>query len=199
MAQPETGEGRGARAVTWLVAAGTLLGTSLLAFRRKPYPSRFGEDTGRGSPSTPPSPKARALNFEPHDANARNVALVMLGHFVVAASVIGLMFLMLGFFHDHRVVSAPHLTPEQEARIEPPAPHLQAHPHQDLYARQALEEGRLNSYEWLDPSHARARIPIRRAMALAVGRSLDAGPEPAPASQAGQASQAETNQAGTQR
>lgn len=201
MAEPDSREGRGARVMTWLVATGTLLGTSLLAFRRKPVLDPYSEDTGRGSPSTPPSAKAKSLNFEPHDASPRDVTLVMLGHLAVAGTVVGLMFVMLGFFHDTRVANTPRFTPEERARIEPPGPHVQAHPHQDLYARQAYEEAQLNSYVWLDPDHARARIPIARAMALAVGRSLDAGPEPVLANQAGQAgaNRPGTNQAGTQR
>ncbi|MDQ2804371.1 MAG: hypothetical protein M3Y41_17445 [Pseudomonadota bacterium] len=191
MAARNPGEGRGpsvgpgARVVTWLVLAGTLLGTSLLTFRRKPAPSPYGEATGRGTPSTPPSARAETLGFEPHDASARDVTLSLFVLAVGAAAAVGLMFLMLGIFHAERVANAPRLTPEQAANIEPPAPHLQAHPHADLRSLRAREEGLLNAYAWLGADHARARIPIGRAMGLTVGRSLDAGPEPAAASPAG--------------
>ena len=185
MAARDPGEGRGARVVTWVVAAGTLLGTSLLAFRRKPYPSRYGENTGRGAPSTPPSPRAKALGFEPHDMNARDVSLTLFTLGTGLATAIGLMFLMLFLLHTSDASKAARFTTEQRARIDPPAPHLQAHPHADLREERARQDGLLSAYAWLGTDHARARIPVKRAMALAVGRSLDAGPEPQAANQAG--------------
>ena len=174
----------GLAVVTWLVAAGALLGTSLLSFRQPPVPPHKAA-TGRGTPTTPPSAKAKALGFEPHDASARDVTLSLLVLGASAAAAVGLMFLMLSIFNANRAADAPRFTREQQAAIEPPEPHLQAHPHVDLHDRRASEDGLLNAYAWLGSDHVRARIPISRAMALTVGRSLDTGPEPAPASPAG--------------
>ncbi len=186
MATRDSGEERSTRVVTWLVAAGTLLGTSLLAFRRKPVLDPFGEETGRGNPSTPPSSKAKALGFEPHDMSARDVSWVLFALGASAAAAIGLMFLMLSLLHASDATKLARFTAEQRARIDPPAPHLQDHPVADLRQERARQEGVLNAYAWIGTDHARARIPVDRAMALAVGRSLDAGPQPAAGAAKGQ-------------
>ena len=175
MAARDPDERRGPQVLTWLVAAGTLLGTSALVFRRKTAPSAYGEESGRGIPSTPPSRRALSLGFETHDMNPTVMILVLGGLLASAGTGVALMFGLLTIFHNHREASA-----EQQAHVEPPSPRLQDHPFRDLYARQSYEEGLLNSYLWLDPSHTRARIPIDRAMSLAVGRSLDADPSAAP-------------------
>ena len=186
MAMRDPGEERGTRVVTWLVAAGALLGTSLLAFRRKPALDPFGEATGRGTPSTPPSSKAKALGFETHDMNAQDVSWILFALAASAATAIGLMFLMLSLLHASDASKVARFTVEQRARIDPPAPHLQDHPVADLRQERARQEGVLNVYDWIGTDHARARIPVERAMALAVGRSLDAGPEPAASAAKGQ-------------
>lgn len=186
MATRDPGEERGTRVVTWLVAAGTLLGTSLLAFRRKPVLDPFGEESGRGKPSTPPSPKAKALGFETQDMRASYVSWVLFALLASAAAAIGLMFLMLSLLHASDADKLARFTAEQRARIDPPAPHLQDHPVADLREERARQEGVLNAYAWIGTNHARARIPVDRAMALSVGQSLDAGPEPAASAAKGQ-------------
>jgi hypothetical protein len=180
MAARDPDGARGPQVLTWLVAAGTLLGTSMLVFRRKTAPGAYGEETGRGLPSTPPSRRALSLGFETHDMNPK-VMLLVLGVLLASAGIgVALMFGLLTIFHSNREANAPRLTAEQQAHVEPPSPRLQTHPFQDLYARQSYEEGLLNAYLWLDPGHTRARIPIDRAMSLAVGGSLDADPSAAP-------------------
>ena len=197
MAARDPDDRRGPQVLTWLVAAGTLLGTSALVFRRKTAPSTYGEETGRGVPSTPPSRRALSLGFETHDMNP-TVMVVVLGSLLAAAGIgVALMFGLLSIFHSNREASAPRLTAEQQAHVEPPSPRLQDHPYRDLYARQSYEEGLLNAYLWLDPSHTRARIPIDRAMSLAVGRSLDADPSAAPQGAPERASSGEPAQPGT--
>ena len=175
MAAREPGARRWSSPVTWLVAAGTLLGTSLLAFPRKRALDPYSEAVGRGAPSAPPSRRAKALGFEPRDASARDLAIVMVVFAAGAAAMIGLMFVMLGILHARRTADAPPLTAEQQAVIQPPAPRLQSHPHLELQDLRAREEGLLHAYAWQDVAHQAARIPIERAMALAVGQSLDAG------------------------
>jgi hypothetical protein len=184
-------ERRGPGVLTWLVAAGTLLGTSALVFRRKTAPGAYGEETGRGMPSTPPSRRALSLGFETHDMSPKVMSLVLGGLLASAGIGVALMFGLLTLFHSEREASAPRLTPEQQAHVEPPSPRLQVHPFQELYAQRSHEEGLLNAYAWLDPGHTRARIPIDRAMALAVGRSLDADPSAAPQAASGSTSSGE--------
>jgi len=171
-----TGRARLDTALTWLASTSAALG-GLALLGRRPVPiGDEGEASGRGSPSTPPSKRAVSLGFEPHDMSGRDMALLVAGLGASAAAVIGLMFAMLGYFHAQDRAARPPFTPEQVARIEPPLPHLQDHPKADLREQIAREEGLLHGYAWLGPDHARARIPIDRAMALAVGRPLDAAP-----------------------
>ncbi|UGB38180.1 hypothetical protein [Frateuria soli] len=66
----------------------------------------------------------------------------------------------------------------QPARPIPPQPRLQPDPSADIAAERALQRSRLEGYQWVDPAHTVARIPITRAMALvAAGQGA-----PAPAS-----------------
>ena len=173
MATLEPGDKRGFPIVTWLVAAGTLIGTSVLVFRRKPALSSVGEDVGRGNPSTPPSSRARRLGFEPHEMSPRVMILTLFGLFASAGLGVAVIFGLLAILHGRREANAPPTTPEERARIETPEPHLQVRPFQELYAEHGRERGLIDSYAWIDPGHTRARIPIDRAMQLVVGRSLD--------------------------
>ena len=185
MAAHNRDERRGARTVTWFAGVGALLSVALLAFRRQPVLDPHGEAAGRGRPATPPSSEATAVGYETHDMAARDVSWVLFTLGATAAAAVGLMFLLLFLLHSGNAGNAARFTTQQRARVEPPAPHLQVHPRRDLRDVRAREDGVLNAYAWLGADHARARIPVDRAMALAVGRSLDAGPESPAANQAG--------------
>jgi len=129
-----------------------------------------------GRPRTPPSPEALKYGFEPKDISARGLTFVLAAMAAATALVIGVVFLMVWRF-DVAGRQASFVTkPQQTARIEPPAPHLQRDPFADLARLRAREDRTLHSYGWTSPDHDTARIPIDRAMALSVGKSLDAGP-----------------------
>ena len=124
----------------------------------------------------PPSARSVRLGFEPRDMSGRTMTWLVLGLGGSVATAIGLMVLMLSLFHEQDRAAAPHLTPQQQARLEPPLPHLETHPHADLRSERGREHALLHVYRWLDPARTHARIPIRRAMALTAGHSLDSPP-----------------------
>ncbi len=130
---------------------------------------------GRGRPQTPPSSDALKDGYETHDANPRSIGLIMAVAVSVIAVAIAGLFVLLGRFHA-RDAAGPPLTAQQRALIAPPGPPLQSSPQYDLASQQAVEDQKLRGYRWLDATHSRAQIPIDRAMALVVGKSLDATP-----------------------
>ena len=87
--------------------------------------------------------------------------------------VVGIVFAMIWRFNIASSRPWSKLTPQQTARLVPPAPHLQVDPFADLAQVRAREERLLHSYGWTSADHSTARIPIDRAMALVVGKSLD--------------------------
>jgi hypothetical protein len=182
--RPQAGAGGGrARldtALTWLASTTVVVGGATLLGRGRRERGRIEDDqseaSGRGVPSTPPSRKAVSLGYETHDMSGRDMAMVVGGLGSAVAVVIGIIFAMLTYFHSLDQAAQPALTPEQSAQVEPPLPHLQAFPKADLSEQIDREEDMIHGYAWLGPDHARARIPIGRAMALTVGRSLDAAP-----------------------
>ncbi|PPQ40876.1 hypothetical protein CCS01_00050 [Rhodopila globiformis] len=92
------------------------------------------------------------------------------------AIVVGIVFWMTWRFDISRHETMSRLTPAETARVVPPAPHLQRNPFADLARVQSRETRLLTSYGWISADHSLARIPIDRAMALSVGKSLDASP-----------------------
>jgi hypothetical protein len=61
----------------------------------------------------------------------------------------------------------------------PPAPRLQFHPRSDLVRLQEQQQSLLSGYAWSDSTHAAARIPIERAMAIYVQEQSRASATPA--------------------
>lgn len=131
--------------------------------------------SGRGLPGTPPSTRADRLGYEDDPMSARDMTLVLVGLAVFAIVSGGAAMGMTALFHGWNSLT-PSFTPQQTARIVPPGPHLQTHPHAELREERARELQLLHAYAWLNAEHSRARIPIGRAVALTVGKSLDAGP-----------------------
>ena len=111
--------------------------------------------------------------YEVSDVNVGNTARVMAGLMVSALVVIGGMVWLRTFVAADQRRALPKLTSQQTSRLVPPPPNLQADPYADLDAERAAENRRLDGYAFLDAARQRARIPIDRAMALTVGRTLD--------------------------
>lgn len=157
-----------------LAMAGLAVGLGTLVRARGGHSS--GHISATGTPRTPPSAEALAHGWEPKDISARDVTII-LG--VIAAStalVIGIVYLMTWRFDVSRTAAFSHLTSEENARMIPPAPHLQRDPFADLARVKSREQRLLTDYGWINTDHTLAHIPIDRAMALSVGKSLDASP-----------------------
>ena len=157
-----------------LAFAATLAGASMLLFGRRD--ARHSPAAGRGSRSGTVNPDSLQDGYEVLDANPVSIikwAGLLLGF---ALTMITLMILMVNFLDATTVRDERRLTPEQTAAIAVPLPHLQAPPYLDLQAERAHEDGLISGYAWIGARHAKARIPIGRAMTLSIGRSLDLGP-----------------------
>lgn len=132
--------------------------------------------TARGRHEASPSSKAMRAGHEVKDINVRNVTYIFVGMASTVALVIGIVFLMIWRFHiiEHQGWSST--TPEQRMQVAVPGPHLEVNPLAHLAHHLAMQNKLLHSYGWVDQAHGIARIPIQRAMALTVGKSLDAQP-----------------------
>ena len=97
----------------------------------------------------------------------------MAGLMLTACAVIGTMIWLRHVVATAQRTALPTLTAQQTKPLVPPTPNLQADPYADLAAERATERERLEGYAFLDASRQRARIPIDRAMALTIGRTLD--------------------------
>lgn len=133
-------------------------------------------NSGHGRPATPASPQARDEGHETEDMSGGLMGklALMLGTVacVVVFAMVGLRFWVLSDYRSDQ----PALTALQVAPTVPPGPHLQADPVKDIAQLHAEEDALLQNYAWVDKSRTRARIPINRAMALVVGRSLEGAP-----------------------
>ena len=128
----------------------------------------------RGARGTPPSVAARGAGHEMADMSGPLMARLLLGLGLTVAVVITLMVFYVRSLSP--AANGPALTAQQTAAIQPPAPNLQATPLEDINDLRHRDEALLDNYAWADPDHTRARIPLSRAMALVVGRSLETAP-----------------------
>lgn len=132
--------------------------------------------SARGKHETPPSPQALHAGHETTDVDVRGTTGILAAIAATTALVIGIVFLMIWRFDVSRHQAWSHLTPLETAKVEPPPPRLQINPLADLERHVAQQHHLLDTYGWTSPDHSTARIPIKRAMALTVGSSLDAPP-----------------------
>lgn len=137
--------------------------------------SGLRESAAASRPQRAPETEAAAdgPGYEVSDVHVGNTARVMAGLMVTALVVIGAMVWLRAVVATDQRQALPKLTAQQTSRLVPPPPNLQADPYADLDAERAAENRRLDGYAFLDASRRRARIPIDRAMALTVGRTLD--------------------------
>ncbi len=169
---------RGAAAVTVLAGIWALVRarTAVVVSRAVGRPHGEPGSTARGKPSFTPSAPSLAAHYERKDLSARGLAAILAVLATTAGALIGVAFGLVALFGHLDRASVPPMTVQQTARIVPPAPRLQIYPLADLTRLREHEARLLNSYAWVDPAHQRARIPVQRAMQLAIGRSLDAPP-----------------------
>lgn len=150
-----------------VVLATLVIGTATLLWQRRETAS------GRGIPRIPPSAEALESGYEPKDISARSVSYVLIAIGVSVAVSIGIVWVFIWRFEAARTASFQDLTAQQTATTVIPGPHLQVHPYDDLARVRLREQRLLQGYGWTSTDHSTAHIPIDRAMALMVGRSLE--------------------------
>ncbi len=124
-----------------------------------------------GQPA-PTSEKA----YETRDLSARILARILCGLLSFALIAVGVTYEMVTKLRHTTAADLPTATAIETTPITPPAPRLQTAPRIDLGETEAHVRAQLNSYGWVDRAQGIAHIPIDRAMALTVGKSLDAPP-----------------------
>ena len=126
----------------------------------------------RDAPQGGPTPQ-EGEGHETSDVNVLNTVFVMAGLALSAAAVVGGMAFFMSTVAARQKATLPALTPQQTKALVPPPPNLQPNPFADLDRDRAANRARLDGYGYVDAARTRARIPIDRAMPLAVGRPLD--------------------------
>jgi hypothetical protein len=93
---------------------------------------------------------------------------------VLVVSFVGMKW-TLDYFQRTEPLGPP-ASPIENARQLPPAPRLQAHPHQELVDFCTDQEQKLATYGWMDRQAGVVRIPVDRAMELVLERGLPIRP-----------------------
>lgn len=116
-------------------------------------------------------PAGAGAGYEPSDARAQPLVVFA----VVLLAVIGASFVVGKWVFG--ALGAEHGTshPMTAYREPPRAPLLQAIPSAELEEHRRTEVRRLSTYGWIDETNGIVRIPIERAMELAVEAGL--GPD----------------------
>lgn len=105
------------------------------------------------------------------EIDLKAIASFAVGLLVVCAASGLLMWYFSNFLRDYgesQDPPPPALAAAREPYL-PPGPRLQEEPEQELADLRAHEDSVLESYGWVDEPAGIARIPIERAIALAVG------------------------------
>jgi len=126
----------------------------------------------------------RRGQHEESDVNAWAVGRFGAAMVAVVAICLGLLFGMYRFFENATGGSLP--APAERAKSGKPLtePPLEQTPVEDLRKFRAAEDGKLNTYGWIDRKNGVVRIPIARAMELVAQRGLPARPQAGPQSAA---------------
>jgi hypothetical protein len=113
-------------------------------------------------------------HHETSDVNLRAILGFLAGLTIAAVFINFIVWLLFTYFSVREARQPAPVFPlavQKENRL-PPEPRLQAHPRDDLRDLRAREDEILTTYGWVDQSAGVVRIPIDRAMKLAVERGL---------------------------
>lgn len=139
------------------------------------------EDPLDGDPRTPANPAGD------RDIHAGRVLAFCAGLALLLVVSVGVCLLIYTVFNKRHIAMdpAPSPLPEANAPVMPPEPRLQESPIRDMAALRARESAVLSGYGWTDKGAGIGRIPIERAMDLALDPGLRSarigGAESAPA------------------
>ena len=142
------------------------------------------------SSDTPPTDAADGRGYETRDVNLRAILwLAAVVVVLVVCSMIGLDMLWNAYIAQAKEAD-PVLSPLADLDQTPPLPRLQSSPNVELAEFRAQQEEKMTTYGWVDREKKLVRIPIARAIDLALKNGL---PKPAPQPQAGETPAEETS------
>lgn len=124
--------------------------------------------------ATPTEPEAVETDHPGHetrDMNLRAIVISLTGLtilIILSLAIVGGFLTILSNQQAGQQVTLPPLAQSQE----PPEPRLQPSPRQELKAMQAEETKTLTTYGWVSKEAGVVRIPIDRAMDLALERGF---------------------------
>jgi hypothetical protein len=110
--------------------------------------------------------KSKKPAYQPDEASAKIAAGALAG--VLALGVIAVLIVLGLYAWFGAATSRPPGTALERAELKPPGPRLESNPLKDRLALEAKARARIESYGWVDPQKAVARVPIERAMAIEV-------------------------------
>ena len=113
----------------------------------------------------------RLPGYETTDARAKPLALALAGLGILLAVVFAAMWALFVYFDNQYTVTASRETKSGEVR-QPSGPLLQTSPSQDLEVLLERENRILTSYGWVNKASGLIRIPITKAMDIAVQKGL---------------------------
>jgi len=123
-----------------------------------------------------PAPQVhQGEGYERSDADVRSLLRFGFSLFAILVVVLLSMWWMFFYFAKSQQLGPP-ASPFEDARILPPQPWLQVHPHVDLQAYCDAQMKELDSYAMVDPNNDVVRIPVDRAMTLILQRGLPSRP-----------------------
>jgi hypothetical protein len=134
---------------------------------------------GHEADQTPPD---AGTGHETRDISTRVVATFGASLLAGGLIVVGVIALLYQAFAREADRAYPREFPMASVGRPPlpPEPRLQTRPREDLQRMRAEEDRILNSYGWVDARLGLVRIPIARAMAMAVDQGLPARAGAAP-------------------
>lgn len=125
------------------------------------------------------APSDAAVGHELSDADLGGVGKTLLFTGIFIAICFVFVWFMYGFMRSEPVSGDRGLSPAvpRPGDRRPPLPRLQVTPADELATFRRLQQETLDTWEWSDSRHATARIPVSRAIEIAVERGL---PVPTP-------------------
>jgi hypothetical protein len=126
-------------------------------------------------PYKPGQPVDRGPGYEQRDVNVKGLLQFAFWMAIVLIVTLFAMKWTLDYFSKIEPLGAPASPLVSATQRELPAnPRLQVYPHSDLENYCSAQEQQVNSYAWIDQQSGIVRIPIDRAMDLALEKGLPA-------------------------
>jgi hypothetical protein len=113
-----------------------------------------------------------STGYEVEDASVREVVLTGVGLAVGTIIVCVAVFGLFRVLSSQEVKARRPITEVSAPPRQPPAPHLEEKPWEELEALRAKEEQTLSTYGWVNRETNAVRIPVERAMQIIAQRGL---------------------------